>query len=191
MTFPLKTIEDIELNWTELDYGNRPIYTVVLQQMGLPVRKLICASNQNNVLSELINTGHYNVASRGSKVIPTISPAIDILRASNVERYLHHAVGRNGHAISQAYRELDSAGRFRLSPQVRRCSFCLYEIVEELLMTFCSLEECMKISSHRFTLRRHLPTFDDFAIIWQRRPSVWLTWFSFCGNLPYDVSAQP
>lgn len=90
----------------------------LLQQMGLPVNKLICASNQNNVLSELINTGHYNVASRGPKAIQTISPAIDIVRASNIERYFHHAMQRNGHAISQAYRQLENAGRFRLSPQV-------------------------------------------------------------------------
>ena len=91
--------------------------------MGLPVNKLICASNQNNVLSELINTGHYNVASRGSKAVPTISPAIDIVQASNVERYFHHAMQRNGHAVSQAYRQLEDTGRFRLSPQVCT-SFC-------------------------------------------------------------------
>jgi len=94
------------------------IVTVVFQQMGLPVNKLICASNQNNVLSELINTGHYNVASRGPKAVPTISPAIDILRASNIERYFYHAMQRNGHAVSQAYRQLENTGRFHLSPQV-------------------------------------------------------------------------
>ena len=86
--------------------------------MGLPVRKLICASNQNNVLSELINTGQYNVASRGLKAVQTISPAIDITRASNFERYLHDAVGRNGHFVSRAYRDLDNTGRFCLPPQV-------------------------------------------------------------------------
>jgi len=89
--------------------------------MGVPIRKLICASNRNNVLSELINTGYYNVASRGQKAVQTISPAIDIVRASNVERYFHHAVGRNGHAISQAYRELENTGRYHLPPQVRVC----------------------------------------------------------------------
>jgi len=86
--------------------------------MGLPVNKLICASNINNVLSELINTGHYNVASRGSQAVPTISPAIDVVRASNVERYFHLAMGRNGSAVRQAYRQLDDTGRFRLPPQV-------------------------------------------------------------------------
>jgi len=87
--------------------------------MGVPIRKLICASNQNNVLSELINTGQYNVSSRGAKAIPTISPAIDIMRVSNFERYFHHAVGRDGHAVSRAYRQLDSTGRFCLPLQVR------------------------------------------------------------------------
>jgi len=90
----------------------------VCQLMGLPVNKLICASNINNVLSELINTGHYNVASRGTQAVPTISPAIDIVRASNVERYFYLAMGRNGSAVRHAYRQLDDTGRFRLPPQV-------------------------------------------------------------------------
>ena len=94
------------------------VISVVFQQMGLPINKLICASNQNNVLSELINTGQYNVASRGLKAIRTISPAIDITRASNFERYFHHAVGRNGHIVSRTYRELEKMGRFCLPPQV-------------------------------------------------------------------------
>jgi len=98
----------------------RSTLTVVFQRMGLPIRKLICASNCNNVLSELINTGQYNVASRGAKAIATISPAIDITRASNFERFFHDAVGRNGQIVSRAYRELENTGRFRLPPQVRR-----------------------------------------------------------------------
>ena len=111
---------------------------VVVQQMGLPIRKLICASNQNNVLSELINTGYYNVASRGSKAIPTISPAIDIVRASNVERYVHQAVGRNGHFVSQAYRELENTGRYRLPPQVNLSfTMCVHGVVWWLVKIFC------------------------------------------------------
>ncbi len=55
-------------------------------KMGLPVEKIIIASNENNVLTRVINTGRYDL--RGEKVIPTTSPAMDILISSNVERIL-------------------------------------------------------------------------------------------------------
>lgn len=60
-------------------------------KMGLPVEKIIIASNENNVLTRLINTGHYDL--RNDKVIPTTSPAMDILISSNVERILFDLFG--------------------------------------------------------------------------------------------------
>ncbi|MBN2871014.1 MAG: threonine synthase [Campylobacterales bacterium] len=60
-------------------------------KMGLPVEKIIIASNENNVLTRLINTGRYDL--RGEKVIPTTSPAMDILISSNVERILFDLLG--------------------------------------------------------------------------------------------------
>ncbi|MCX6061242.1 MAG: threonine synthase [Campylobacterales bacterium] len=60
-------------------------------KMGLPVEKIIIASNENNVLTRLINTGHYDL--RNDKVVPTTSPAMDILISSNVERILFDFFG--------------------------------------------------------------------------------------------------
>ncbi|MCK9373212.1 MAG: threonine synthase [Sulfuricurvum sp.] len=60
-------------------------------KMGLPVEKIIIASNENNVLTRLINTGRYDL--RGEKVIATTSPAMDILISSNVERILFDFFG--------------------------------------------------------------------------------------------------
>lgn len=60
-------------------------------KMGLPVEKIIIASNENNVLTRLINTGRYDL--RGEKVVPTTSPAMDILISSNVERILFDFFG--------------------------------------------------------------------------------------------------
>lgn len=60
-------------------------------KLGLPVEKIIISSNENNVLTRLINTGHYDL--RNDKVIPTTSPAMDILISSNVERILFDFFG--------------------------------------------------------------------------------------------------
>jgi threonine synthase len=60
-------------------------------KMGLPVEKIIIASNENNVLTRLINTGKYDL--RDAHVVATTSPAMDILKSSNVERVLYDLFG--------------------------------------------------------------------------------------------------
>ena len=60
------------------------------KQMGLPVGRLVCASNKNNVLTDFINTGHYDARREFYK---TTSPSMDILISSNLERLLAHLAG--------------------------------------------------------------------------------------------------
>ncbi len=60
-------------------------------QMGLPVEKILIASNSNNILTQLITTGKYDL--RSSEVVATTSPAMDILKSSNIERILYHLFG--------------------------------------------------------------------------------------------------
>ena len=62
------------------------------KHMGMPVNKLICASNANNVLTDFINTGIYD---RNRKFITTVSPSMDILISSNLERLLYILCGEN------------------------------------------------------------------------------------------------
>src|ERR671926_1483243 len=71
------------------NFGN--IYAgYVARQMGLPIRKLILASNENYVLDEFFRTGRYRVR---RKVKETTSPSMDISKASNFERYVFDLVG--------------------------------------------------------------------------------------------------
>lgn len=78
--------------------------------MGIPFRKFICASNENNILSEFFNTGYYNLY--GRKLHVTSTPAMDILKSSNLERLLYHVMHRNHEAVSVCYSALETEGRF-------------------------------------------------------------------------------
>ena len=83
----------------------------VARAMGLPVRKLILASNENDVLDEFFRSGRYRIR---QSVQATSSPSMDISKASNFERYVH---GLGGAArVRQLWDELAAAGEFRLPP---------------------------------------------------------------------------
>lgn len=60
------------------------------RQMGLPVGRLVCASNQNNVLTDFLRTGYYD---RNREFFKTVTPSMDILISSNLERLLYHLTG--------------------------------------------------------------------------------------------------
>ena len=80
-------------------------------KMGLPVNKLIIASNQNNILTDFFHTGEYNVQ---RKFYKTMSPSMDILISSNLERYLYDIFGRDSKKISEIYASLKENGVFNV-----------------------------------------------------------------------------
>ncbi len=86
------------------------------KQMGLPVKKFICASNSNNVLTDFINTGRYN---KNRKFYSTISPSMDILISSNLERLLFDLYNGNDEQICDLYSKLSNEGSFELSEEVK------------------------------------------------------------------------
>ncbi len=79
------------------------------KQMGLPVNKLICASNANNVLTEFINSGVYN---KDRSFYTTNSPSMDILVSSNLERLLYHLCGDNSEKLTEWMTALSSDGNY-------------------------------------------------------------------------------
>lgn len=81
-------------------------------KMGLPINKLICASNSNDVLTEFLQTGHYD---RRRTFFKTTSPSMDILVSSNLERLLYYICGEEN--TRRYMRELSEKGEYQISPE--------------------------------------------------------------------------
>ncbi|WP_127843093.1 threonine synthase [Actinomyces wuliandei] len=89
----------------------------LVRSMGLPVRRLIVATNENNVLEEFFSTGIYTPRS-AEATLATSSPSMDISKASNLERFLWSLLGPG--RFSHAWKELEDSGSLDLSDQVER-----------------------------------------------------------------------
>lgn len=111
------------------------------KQLGLPVKKLVCASNSNNVLTEFIRTGTYN-ANRA--FIPTISPSMDILVSSNLERLLFLLSNHNDTLINQYMSSLKNDGQYTISDDLRK------QLQESFAAYDCSEDECKKVIHDTF-----------------------------------------
>jgi len=95
----------------------------VAKRMGLPIEKLLLATNENNILTRFVNEGDYSLAG----VVATLSPSMDIQVASNFERYLFHLFNEDPARVRSAFAELKANGRITFEngdlEQVRR-DFC-------------------------------------------------------------------
>lgn len=80
--------------------------------LGLPVNKLVCASNSNKVLTDFYNTGIYN---KNRDFLKTLSPSMDILISSNLERLLFHLSNDNDKYIEKIMRDLKENGQYQIS----------------------------------------------------------------------------
>ena len=90
------------------------------KHMGIPVNKLICASNANNVLTDFLTTGIYD---RNRQFHATISPSMDILISSNLERLLYLLCGENDAQIREWFGALAQTGRYEVSEGVKKALF--------------------------------------------------------------------
>ncbi len=84
--------------------------------MGVPIAKLVCASNKNKVLSDFISTGTYD---RNREFYTTASPSMDILISSNLERLLYHLSGEDDRQICEWMTSLKNDGKYTVSESVR------------------------------------------------------------------------
>lgn len=84
-------------------------------KMGLPVNRLICASNENDVLTEFLTTGHYD---RRRTFHTTVSPSMDILISSNLERLLYHLSGNDSDATAALFKSLNENGEYTVNEKM-------------------------------------------------------------------------
>ena len=86
----------------------------IARMMGLPIDKLVAATNENDVLDEFFRTGVYRVR-KSSETFHTSSPSMDISKASNFERFVYELVGRDADRTHALFRKVETHGGFDLS----------------------------------------------------------------------------
>jgi threonine synthase len=86
----------------------------VARRMGLPIRRLVLATNENDVLDEFFRTGRYRPR-KAAETQATSSPSMDISKASNFERFVWDAVDQDGDKVAWLWKKVDEEGGFDLS----------------------------------------------------------------------------
>lgn len=86
------------------------------KEMGIPIGKLICASNENKVLYDFFRTGNYD---KNREFILTSSPSMDILVSSNLERLIFEITGRDDEKNRQLMEALSSRGNYQITPEMK------------------------------------------------------------------------
>lgn len=143
------------------------------RRMGLPIGKLICASNENNVLTDFFRSGTYD---RRRQFHLTNSPSMDILISSNLERFLYDLTGGDGEKISRWFSQLASEGHYTVDDSTRQA------MAEVLWAGWCSQEDTLKtiagvFDRYHYTLDTHTAVaykvYEDYVqASADRRPAV-------------------
>ncbi len=131
--------DKIYINVPSGNFGNA-LGGYYAMKMGLPIEKILIASNQNNVLTELINKGVYDIS--GTALIATSSPAMDILKSSNIERILFDMFGAA--RTKDLMAQLDNNKRYELEADE------LAQIQSIFSADFCTDEEGKKYVQQSF-----------------------------------------
>ncbi|XP_030625095.1 threonine synthase-like 1 [Chanos chanos] len=116
------------------NFGNA-MSALYAKQMGIPIRKVICASNHNCVVADFINTGQYDL--RGRKLVVSNSPAIDILKSSNLERFIYHTSDGDSNLVRDLFLSLEKDQFFKVSLDL------LQRINQDVSAGWCSEEDCL------------------------------------------------
>ncbi len=110
------------------------------KKLGLPVGRLICASNANNVLTDFIRTGCYD---RRRTLHKTLSPSMDILVSSNLERLLYF-MSQDSNLVAQLMKKLNTEGYYQVSPELQKA------IADEFWAGFCDDQKAQAVINRGF-----------------------------------------
>ena len=113
----------------------------IAKLLGTPIDKLICASNDNNVLTDFINTGIYN---KKRELYKTISPSMDILVSSNLERLLFLLSGNDSDFVNGLMDSLNKTGEYKIDEGL------LNKIKEHFVAYYATQDECKKTIKDAF-----------------------------------------
>lgn len=111
------------------------------KKMGLPIGKLVCASNSNNVLTEFFCSGVYDA---DREFFKTMSPSMDILISSNLERLVFELSGRNSAVTAKRMEDLKKTGRYSITEAEKKAA----EV--EFFADYCDEEECSEVMCDTF-----------------------------------------
>ncbi len=111
----IKAGDEVNITVPTGNFGNI-LAAYYAREMGLPVHRLICASNENKVLFDFFRDGKYD---RERPFILTSSPSMDILISSNLERLIYHASGNDPELTGALMGELKDKGNYSISPEMR------------------------------------------------------------------------
>ena len=123
--------EEINVTVPTGNFGNI-LAAYYAKQMGVPIAKLICASNENKVLFDFFETGVYD---RNREFILTSSPSMDILISSNLERLIYTIAGQDAQKNAELMAQLKEKGVYEITPQMR-------ERLADFAGGFATEEEC-------------------------------------------------
>ena len=107
--------EEINVTVPTGNFGNI-LAAYYAKQMGVPIAKLICASNENKVLFDFFRTGVYD---KNREFILTSSPSMDILISSNLERLIYTIAGRDAQKNAELMTQLREKGTYEITPEMK------------------------------------------------------------------------
>lgn len=119
------------------NFGNL-LAAYVVHLMGLPIKRFICASNDNNVLMNFFEKGIYDLRNRS--IIQTSSPSIDILKSSNIERLLYLLTDGNTEETKKYMEELEKDNYFEVSERVK------IKLKNTFTASYCTDEESLQVA---------------------------------------------
>lgn len=131
--------EEINVTVPTGNFGNI-LAAYYAKQMGVPIGKLICASNENKVLFDFFQTGVYD---RNRDFILTSSPSMDILISSNLERLIYTIAGQDAEKNAQLMTQLREKGVYEITPEMR-------EKLSDFVGGFATEEECGETISRTY-----------------------------------------